>query len=501
MTPATSLGYSAVAFNEDVLRVRLIPWQRWLLIHALELRPGGRFRFRTLLVMGARQNGKTTLVGGKNLWKMAVLGVPLVIGTAQNLDIAEEAWEAAVEIAESTPDLAAEIAHVDRTNGKKALRLANGSRWKIAAASRKGGRGLSGDDANLDELREHQTWAAWAAVSKTTMARPNAQIWAFSNAGDDRSIVLNELQAQARAAALDPGLGPSLGLFEWSAPDDVKCTCGRPESKHLADCRLQDRRAWAQANPSLGYTITEEAVASALATDPVPVFRTEVLCQRVPSLSGEWSVIPRAAWTPLADTASQPGRVVAFAADINPERSHGAIAVAGRRGDGLWHVEVTRSGDGVLDHRPGTAWMVPRLLELVGRWTVCAVVIDPASPAGSLIAPLEAAGVEVVKPSAREHAQACGALYDAVVPPEEGAPDWLPTLRHLGQHSLQAALAGAVRRPLADAWAWDRTAATAEDGQVVPVDISPLVAATLALHGHATRAHLFTDYDVLDSVF
>jgi hypothetical protein len=136
---------------------------------------------------------------------MFVLQVPLVIGTAQNLDISEESWDKAVEIVESVPELAAEIAHVDKTNGKKALKLTSGSRWKIAAASRKGGRGLSGDDVNLDELREHHTWDSWAAVTKTTMARPKAQIWAFSNAGDDRSVVLNDLQEKGRASrSTDP---------------------------------------------------------------------------------------------------------------------------------------------------------------------------------------------------------------------------------------------------------------------------------------------------------
>ena len=288
LTPKTSLGFSAVEFAEQVIGLRVLPWQRWLLIHALELRPDGRFRFRTVLVLVARQQGKTTLVELKNLWKMFVLQVPLVIGTAQNLDISEESWDKAVEIAEGIPDLAAEITHVDKTNGKKALKLASGSRWKIAAASRKGGRGLSGDDVNLDELREHQNWDSWGAVTKTTMARANAQVWAYSNAGDDKSVVLNDLQAKGRAVAealIDliakmvvaeaeeivrqaavQGIDTTLGLFEWSAPDDVRCTCAQ-DSGHAADCRLQDRQAWAQANPSLGYTVTEQALASALATD------------------------------------------------------------------------------------------------------------------------------------------------------------------------------------------------------------------------------------------
>jgi len=100
------------------------------------------------------------------LWVMYVLGRPLVIGTAQNLDTAEEVWQAAVDIAQGVDELAEEIEHVSKVNGKKFLELKTGERYKVAAASRRGGRGLSGDLVLLDELHEHQTWDAWSAVSE-----------------------------------------------------------------------------------------------------------------------------------------------------------------------------------------------------------------------------------------------------------------------------------------------------------------------------------------------
>jgi hypothetical protein len=68
--------------------------------------------------------------------------------------------------------------------------------------------------------------------------------------------------------------------------------------------------------------------------------------------------------------------------------------------------------------------------------------------------------------SAQEHAKACGTFFDAC---EQ------QTLRHLGSSELTAAVKGAAKRPLGDAWAWSRKASS--------VDISPLVAVTLALWG------------------
>ncbi len=455
LSAATSLGFSAVEFAADVLGIRLFPWQRWLLIHALELRPDGRFRFRTVLVLVARQNGKTTLVEVKNLWKMFVLQVPLVIGTAQNLDVSEESWDKAVEIVEGTPELYADVAvpkdgrGIVRVNGKKTLRLRSGSRWKVAAVSRRGGRGLSGDDVNLDELREHQTWEAWGAVTKTTMARRKAQVWGFSNAGDDKSVVLNDLQAKGRLAAEHPESDSSLGHFEWSAP---------------LDCRIDDETMWPLPNPSLGYEdgVSVEALRSALETDPEPLFRTECLCQRVPDMRPQWSVVPKAAWVARLVPPVRAEPPVAFGVAASwPDAESTSIGLVGRSGG--------RLVGQVVERRPGTSWVLDRLVEL-DRHQHCGFVIDPAGPAGRLVPEVEAKGLNLVKATAREVAQACGQFYGQVCGDA-------PNFAHFGQDELDQAVAGAGKHPVGDAWRWDRQ----PQGD-------PLEAITLAAWGHATRA-------------
>lgn len=136
----------------------------------------------------------------------------------------------------------------------------------------------------LDELREHQDFQAWGAISKTTMARPDAIIWCMSNAGDGTSVVLRHLRQKAHALIGDPdGIvaaladsatgddedeieDDSIAIFEWSAPPDAAPS---------------DPEAWAAANPSLGYTITERAMKSAYTSDTKDVFLTECLCQWV----------------------------------------------------------------------------------------------------------------------------------------------------------------------------------------------------------------------------
>ena len=206
LTEATSRGFECIDFAENVLGLTLMPWQRWFLIHALELLADGTFRFRTLLLLCARQQGKTTLMQVLALWRIYVDRAGLVIGTAQNLTMAEETWDGAVSMAEGIPDLASEVAHVSRVNGDKFMRLTGGERYRVTTATRRGGRGLSSDLVLLDELREHTDWNAWGAITKTTMARPSPQVLGFSNAGDFRSIVLASLRDKALLTLGDPRL-------------------------------------------------------------------------------------------------------------------------------------------------------------------------------------------------------------------------------------------------------------------------------------------------------
>lgn len=62
LTPETTLGFACVEYARTILKKTLYPWQEWALIHSLEiigdLDGEWRFRFRTVLFLISRQNGK-----------------------------------------------------------------------------------------------------------------------------------------------------------------------------------------------------------------------------------------------------------------------------------------------------------------------------------------------------------------------------------------------------------------------------------------------------------
>jgi hypothetical protein len=449
-----------------VLGWRALPWQRWLLIHALELLPDGRPRFRTVLVLVARQNGKTALLVVLALFWLFVQRKPLVLGTSTNLDYARESWEKAVQVVEEIDDLTGLVPQpsgIRRTNGEQTLTTADRCRYKIATASRRGGRSLTVHRLILDELREHHDYSSWSAATKAMNAVSDGQVWALSNAGDDASVVLNDLRDAGRA-----GSNPRLGLFEWSGPDDLRCTCDR--RPHAADCMLQDRSIWAQANPSIGYTIGEDVIAADLDTDPVPVFLTEDLCIRVQHLVDP--PIMEAAWDACADPGSSVVGSVVFAVSVSIGGRYASIAVAGFRGDGLPHGEL-------VDNRPGTDWVVRRVQELQGRHRVRRVKVagvwrpgvfmDSSGPAGQLLTSLRSAGVDPVDTKGPPKGQSCGQLETAV---RDGSVRLVTSPGDV----LHVALRSAAKRDVGDgAWAWGRK--KSED------DVSSLEAVTEALWG------------------
>ena len=188
LTPDTSLGFACVEYATDVLRKKLYPWQKWALIHLLEiignLSGEWRFRFRTVLILISRQNGKTVLSEVIASFFLNVLCVDSVFGTSLSLDKAEEVWEAVVNDQEGIPELSAELDKVGRTNGSKKLVLTGLRTYKVGAPTRRAGRGDSNDLVMLDEVREQRDWETWSAAAASTIAKPNGMIICFSNAGE-----------------------------------------------------------------------------------------------------------------------------------------------------------------------------------------------------------------------------------------------------------------------------------------------------------------------------
>lgn len=429
----TSRGFEVIEFAE-MIGEPLLPWQQWAVIHALELNPDGTYRFRTVLILVARQNGKSHLKRIVTLWRMYMDGARRIIGVAQDVALARDQWQMCQQTIHACPDLEEEWGGVRNVNGDEMF-WAGGGRYAIKAATGKAGRGGSNDEVNIDELREQHDWKAWAAVDKTTMARPNAQTWAMSNQGDDSSVVLNQLHSVALS-----GANPALCLLEWSAPEG---------------CELDDVTGWQQANPGLGYTVSEAAIRSAMLTDPPNVFRTEVLCQKVDQLDG---AVDFEAWKACADAAGTMDALrdrIAACFDAAPDGQHFTLAVAAKLDDGRPRIELVRDWTSAATVRAELPGLLEKIKPRAFGWY-------PGGPAAEL--------ATLLRPLAFKYNRHPGKRGDGELP-EDGAiaggrasevcQELAGLVRgrgvvHAGQELLDTHIRGASKLQSGDGWRFTR---------------------------------------------
>ncbi len=426
------------------------PWQRRVLDAMLALDEDGNFAAFKVGINVPRQNGKGALLELRELAGIFLLGERFVTHSSQQMDTSLDHMRRLVEDLEEG-GLTSEL--LDRGgimtgNGRESLRFKSGQTIRFRTRSRTGGRGLTGTPVVLDEamfIAEYQHSVLIPML--TTLERP--QVIYAGSAPDQHVHEHAVVWAKLREEAIQ-GDNPRLAYFEWSAgyqsPEEV------PEELDMEQA--------AKANPALGIRITEQYLrdewtaldqrgraVERLGVGDYP--RTDFVQQ---------TVIDIDAWASLADQDSEAVDPVWVAFDVSPDRT-AAVAVAGFRQDGRLHVEVAKT-------RSGTSWLPGYLAAMVDKHDPAEVVCDGVGPVASVLGAIVEAGVPVRTVSAAEHGAACGKFVDLIR--EDG-------LRHLEQPSLTNAIRGAVTRPMNDSWLWSRKSSS--------VDISPLVAATLALDG------------------
>jgi hypothetical protein len=444
----------------------LDPWQRLVLRDALGERADGRWAAFECGLMVGRQNGKSAIFEARMLAGLFLFGEQLLIYSAHEFKTAGEIFRRMDELIAGTPSFSSRVKSISKTRGEEGFELTTRQRLRFLARSTGSGRGFSGD-LNIWDESQHLGDGPVDALMPTMSARRNPQLW-YGGSAPDWTRAPCEQITRVRDRALS-GASKGLAYWEWSATLCASsCPTGCTEHDDPASVET-----WAKTNPGLGIRIDAERIEREYESMSARGFNRERLSiGNYPAVGGGWQVISKDAWEAVEDPASAIVGAVAFAVDAAADRSAASIAVAGLREDGLLHVEV-------VDHRPGTGWVVARLESLIEKWSPCAIALDASGPAGSLATECEEAGIELVNPKAREVAGACGSLYDSVVRPPDADGDWSPRLRHIPHPKLTGALASVGKRPLGDAWAWNRRGEAA--------DISPLVAVTLASWAYTTR--------------
>lgn len=424
LTPETSYGFRVVDFAARI-GMPLDPWEEWLVIHAGELLPDGTPRFRIVVVLVSRQNGKTTLLTILTLYWLFEELQKLVLGTSTNIGVAMEPWEHAVELAKNCPELADRIDKVRRQTIDISLTTVDGCRYKIAASNRRGGRGLTINRLVADEFREHHTWDAYNAAIPAMSAIPDAQAFMISNQGDDKAVVLDSLRKDAIKFIDSNGQygEDDLGLFEWSAHDGADPT---------------DVNELALANPNLGRRIPLKSLvgeanrAKEAGGEQLAGFLTERMCMRVLMFN---PAVDPTRWAECVEVLSMDHLRdrIALCVDVSLDGRHATLVAAAMEADKRVRVDTVREWFG----ETATKKMREELPSLVARISPMAFGWIPAGPTAVAAAELTKRkdwpprGVELVEIRS-EVTAICMGLADLVTAGQLAHPDDPVLNAHVG---------------------------------------------------------------------
>lgn len=424
---ASSAGPEAIELAASA-GLFLDPWQQDAVCDLLGEDRDGKWAATTGSLICPRQNGKGSVIEALELAWLFLFDVELIFHSAHLFSTSADAYRRIKYLIQETPDLDRQVSKYIEAHGQEGIELRSGQRLRFVTRSKSGGRGFPAPVVVLDEAF-NLSKQAMAALVPTMAAQDNPFLLLTSSAPitDPCSDELRKFMRRSRSGEV-----PRRCYIEFSARTDSD-----------PDTQLRE------ANPGYGIRLNDDVIAEErelLSPEDFEIERLGLI-----DLDEEFhKVIGADAWEALLDPKHQARGPLAFALDVSPESRSCSIAIS----DGT-HLEIVK-------HEPGTSWVVAACVAKRDRFSE--IVLDPAGPAGALVAPLEAAGITVRQVSTREAVQACGQFLNDI---NDGTP------RHIGQAELDRAVANADRRDVGDGgWLWSRKRSS--------VDISPLYAVTLA---------------------
>lgn len=425
------------------------PWQRQVSGVIWSKRRDGTPAADTHCLSIARQAGKTYLVLANVLAECLIESDTTVAWTAHHNKVMLETFNSLKSLISQHPELQARVKKINSSAENRSVLFINGSRIMFAARESGALRGVTKVRILVLDEAQILTESAVSDILPTQnqAKNPITIMMGTPPKPGDPSETFTERRKSALKAHKD---GKRLELASW-----IEFAADR-------DAVTDDVAQWRKANPSYVMKRTPLRAIRKLRNELTEdAFRREAL--------GIWddhatpAVIPDEVWEKLADESSIPVDRFVLGIDVSPNRDTATVALAGLREDGLGHVEVYATGEGV-------GWLVDYVSERCKFNEIAGIVVDSKGPAATLIPEMQRRKLPVVETSTDDMVTACADFFDDAM---------VARFRHTGQPQLAHAVSLARKRSIGDRWAWNR--------KTKDSDITPVVAATLALWGVGSR--------------
>jgi phage terminase large subunit-like protein len=417
-------GHEMIDFAKEI-GMPLMPWQEFVAIHGHKIKPDGRWHSQLNNLLLARQNGKSTFMLLRILTGMYLWGENLQLSSAHRLTTSLETFRQMVGIIENNDKLASEVKKIRWQHGAEEMELKGGRRFVVKAANN-ASRGISAPSTiHLDELREYKDEDAWSSMRYTMMASKNPQVWTYSNAGDQHSVILNKLRERGLAASTNPS--DTIGWFEWSAEPDSPITLPSGEINW---------KAFAQANPSLGITMHPDNL-KAVINDPPDIVKTEVMCLWVDTIN---SAIDAQKWAMCQIDAIplDPEQPTWLGLDLSPDRKFGALVAAQRLSGERFYIQLLHTWSN--DYSLNDLAVANDIAPYVRKYNTQTVAYSKRT-SQAVASRLNSAGIQVTDMDGAIYAESCDRWLGAINSHR---------LQHSGQEELTQQTLSAAKLPFGD---------------------------------------------------
>ena len=345
---AETEGQTAVDLYAETGR-ECFPWQVQMLYDILATEPDGLWTHTKWGYSVPRRNGKSEVLIVRELYGL-LKRKERILHTAHRTTTSHASWERLCECLSNTGLVEGVDYKTIKQFGLERIEVKDGGRIAFRTRSSKGGLGEGYDLLIIDEAQEY------------TADQESALKYIVTDSGNPQTILTGTPPTPVSSGTVFTSLRKEIlsgekensGWAEWSIPEQSD---------------IKDRELWYKTNPSLGYKLSERAIADELNDDVV-----DFNIQRL----GLWikynqkSAVSRAEWDALeVEKLPALGNDRYIGIKFGHDGINVSMAIAAKTKDGKIFVEA-------IDCRPvrsGFDWMLPYL----ANPKVKAVTIDGAN--------------------------------------------------------------------------------------------------------------------------
>ena len=434
-TPGAKSGLKRAGQLAVALGRPLIPWQREAIRGMTEIDPEtGTFRYSRIVISTPRQVGKTTIDGMCATTNMFLGPDRRSWYTAQDGTKAREVFRGYMDQLEKSYYKPA-LSRLLRGNGAEMIQTIRGSEYRPFVPNAESLHSKQADRVTLDEVWTYSK-AQGSAIIQAADAPMSTRL---GTTGHEPQLIIMSTEGTAESEWYNPILDE---LREHPDPSTFFVDFGLRDDEDPTDLKTVARR-----HPGYGHLFNMASLKKRQATyqGDVSGFARAYGNRRQ---GAQDRVIPVHAWNDSRIEASIPdGLPVCIGAAIGVDDEDGAIVMSG------YHPEYGKITE-VMEHRPGSSWMLLRLKEIqANAGYAVPFAIPDTGPSARLHDQASRAGLNLLEGTgATANAVACAGVLAGL---ETG--EW----RFRTHPALEAAADLAARRWVQDgAWVWGRRASS-----------------------------------------